>query len=133
MDNRINEIRKKIRALRVSRLEAESIMRDQVNRDEDCSFVGVPPPWSTASLGGKTFRTAVRAADALSVCHQPEDREIDRPRNSGNSACARRRSDRVSRELKTVEMSPFGTFETCQPAVNMSGYRVPEVSGARSK
>jgi uncharacterized protein YfkK (UPF0435 family) len=39
MDNRINEIRKKIRALRVSMLEAESIMRDQVNRDEDCSFV----------------------------------------------------------------------------------------------
>ena len=39
MDNRINEIRKKIRALRVSMLEAETIMRDQINRDEDCSFV----------------------------------------------------------------------------------------------
>ncbi len=39
MDNRISEIRKQIRALRVSMLEAEAIMRDQINRDEDCSFV----------------------------------------------------------------------------------------------
>jgi hypothetical protein len=39
MDNRINEIRKLIRALRVSMLEAEAIMREQVNQDLDCSFV----------------------------------------------------------------------------------------------
>jgi hypothetical protein len=39
MDNRINEIRKQIRALRVSMLEAEAIMREQINRDEDCTFV----------------------------------------------------------------------------------------------
>lgn len=39
MDNRINEIRKKIRALRVSMLEAEAIMHVQINRDEDCSEV----------------------------------------------------------------------------------------------
>jgi hypothetical protein len=39
MDNRINEIRKQIRALRVSMLEAEGIMREQINRDEDCSWV----------------------------------------------------------------------------------------------
>ncbi|WP_456623750.1 MULTISPECIES: hypothetical protein [unclassified Bradyrhizobium] len=39
MDNRINEIRRTIRALRVSMLEAEAIMREQINRDEDCSFV----------------------------------------------------------------------------------------------
>lgn len=39
MDNRINEIRRTIRALRVSMLEAEAIMRDQVDRDEDCTFV----------------------------------------------------------------------------------------------
>jgi hypothetical protein len=38
MDNRINEIRKQIRALRVSMLEAEAIMHEQINRDEDCSF-----------------------------------------------------------------------------------------------
>jgi hypothetical protein len=39
MDNRINEIRRQIRALRVSMMEAEAIMREQVNRGEDCSFV----------------------------------------------------------------------------------------------
>jgi hypothetical protein len=39
MDNRINEIRKQIRALRISMLEAEAIMREQINRDDDCSFV----------------------------------------------------------------------------------------------
>jgi hypothetical protein len=39
MDNRISQIRKQIRALRVSMLEAEAIMREQINRDEECSFV----------------------------------------------------------------------------------------------
>jgi len=39
MDNRINELRKQIRALRVSMLEAEAIMREQINRGEDCAFV----------------------------------------------------------------------------------------------
>ncbi len=39
MDNRINEIRRTIRALRVSMLEAEAIMHEQIKRDEDCSFV----------------------------------------------------------------------------------------------
>jgi hypothetical protein len=39
MDNRISEIRKQIRALRVSMIEVEAIMRDQINRDENCSFV----------------------------------------------------------------------------------------------
>ena len=39
MDNRINEIRRQIRALRVSMLEAEAIMHEQINRDEDCAFV----------------------------------------------------------------------------------------------
>lgn len=39
MDNRINEIRRLIRALRVSMLEAEAIMREQINLDQECSFV----------------------------------------------------------------------------------------------
>lgn len=39
MDNRISQLRKQIRALRVSMLEAEAIMHDQIKRDEDCSFV----------------------------------------------------------------------------------------------
>ena len=39
MDNRINELRKLIRALRLSMLEAEAIMREQINQDLECSFV----------------------------------------------------------------------------------------------
>jgi hypothetical protein len=39
MDNRISDIRRTIRALRVSMREAEAIMHEQINRDEDCSFV----------------------------------------------------------------------------------------------
>jgi hypothetical protein len=39
MDNRISDIRRQIRALRGSMLEAEAIMREQINRDEGCSFV----------------------------------------------------------------------------------------------
>ena len=39
MDNKISEIRKKIRCLRVSMLEAEDVMHDQIRRDEECSEV----------------------------------------------------------------------------------------------
>jgi hypothetical protein len=39
MDNRISEIRKVIRALRVSMREAEAIMHEQIKRNEDCTFV----------------------------------------------------------------------------------------------
>jgi hypothetical protein len=39
MNNRVNEVRKQIRALRLSMLEAESVVREQINRDQDCSFV----------------------------------------------------------------------------------------------
>jgi hypothetical protein len=39
MDNRISEIRRKIRALRVSMLEAEAVMRDQIQRDEACAEI----------------------------------------------------------------------------------------------
>jgi hypothetical protein len=39
MDNRINEIRNRIKALRVSMLEAEAIMHEQINRDEECSEI----------------------------------------------------------------------------------------------
>jgi hypothetical protein len=37
MDNKLNEIRRKIRFLRSEMLNAEAIIRQQVNRDEDCS------------------------------------------------------------------------------------------------
>jgi hypothetical protein len=39
MDNRVSEIRRQIRSLRVTMIEAEAIMRDQINRDETCAFV----------------------------------------------------------------------------------------------
>ncbi len=37
MDNKLNEIRRKIRFLRSEMLSAEAAIRKQVNRDEDCS------------------------------------------------------------------------------------------------
>lgn len=37
MDNKINEIRRKISALRVEMTLVEATVRDQVNRDVDCS------------------------------------------------------------------------------------------------
>jgi len=37
MDNKLNEIRRKIRFLRLEMLSAEATIRQQVNRDEDCS------------------------------------------------------------------------------------------------
>lgn len=39
MNNRINELRKMIRALRVSMMEAEAAIRDQIRHERDCSFV----------------------------------------------------------------------------------------------
>jgi hypothetical protein len=37
MDNRLNELRRKIRALRLKMLEMEASIRDQVNNDRDCT------------------------------------------------------------------------------------------------
>jgi hypothetical protein len=37
MDNKLNEIRRKIRFLRQEMLSAEATIRKQVNQDEDCS------------------------------------------------------------------------------------------------
>ena len=37
MDNKINEIRRKISSLRAKMLDAEGSIRDQVNRDLDCT------------------------------------------------------------------------------------------------
>ena len=41
MDNRLNEIRRKIRSLRSEMLVAEDTMRKQINRDEDCTEVSL--------------------------------------------------------------------------------------------
>jgi hypothetical protein len=40
VDNSISEIRRKIRALRTKMLDAERLMRGQMQRDEDCSVTG---------------------------------------------------------------------------------------------
>ena len=37
MDNRLNEIRRKIRFLRAEMLSAEQAIRQQINRDEGCA------------------------------------------------------------------------------------------------
>lgn len=37
MDNRLNEIRRKIRFLRSEMLSAEGTIRQQINHDEDCA------------------------------------------------------------------------------------------------
>ena len=37
MNNKLNEIRRKIRFLRAEMLSAESTIRQQINRDEDCA------------------------------------------------------------------------------------------------
>ena len=39
MNNRVNEVRKMIKALRVSMIEAEAAMRDQIRHDRNCTFV----------------------------------------------------------------------------------------------
>jgi hypothetical protein len=39
MNNKINEIRRKIRALRVSMLQAEALMRERIGRDQECSEI----------------------------------------------------------------------------------------------
>jgi hypothetical protein len=36
MDNRINELRRKIRALRMDMFDVEAAVRDQIDRDRDC-------------------------------------------------------------------------------------------------
>jgi hypothetical protein len=41
MDNKLNEIRRKIRFLRAEMLGAEDNIRQQVNRDEDCSAAAI--------------------------------------------------------------------------------------------
>jgi hypothetical protein len=59
MDNRISEIRRQIRALRVSMLEAEAIMREQINRDQECSFVAGGNPGDAHGherVGSRTSR-----------------------------------------------------------------------------
>src|SRR3954454_8075681 len=68
MDNRINEIRRIIRALRVSMREAEAIMHEQINRDEDCAFVaGEGLKMRTGMSGLAQERAALGDTDPIIV------------------------------------------------------------------
>jgi hypothetical protein len=40
MDNRINEIRRRISALRAGMVRVEAVMRNQINHDLDCTEAG---------------------------------------------------------------------------------------------
>ncbi|MBW7973245.1 hypothetical protein [Bradyrhizobium sp. BR 10289] len=68
MDNRISEVRRVIRALRVSMREAEAIMHEQINRDEDCSFVaGEVLKMRTVMSGLARERAALGDTDPIIV------------------------------------------------------------------
>ncbi|MGY8706451.1 hypothetical protein RAD16_12000 [Bradyrhizobium sp. 18BD] len=68
MDNRISEIRRVIRALRVSMREAEAIMHEQINRDEDCTFVAEEVmKMRTVMSGLVRERTALGDTDPIVV------------------------------------------------------------------
>ncbi|RXT34671.1 hypothetical protein [Bradyrhizobium betae] len=68
MDNRISEIRRVIRALRVSMREAEAIMHEQINRDEDCTFVaGEVLKMRTVMSGLAQERVALGDTDPILV------------------------------------------------------------------
>ena len=41
MDNKLNEIRRKISGLRAKMLDAEGSIRDQINRDLDCTETSI--------------------------------------------------------------------------------------------
>jgi len=65
MDNKINEIRRKISALRAKMLDIEGSIRDQINRDLDCA---------ETSLGLMAMRremvSLIRERDALGGSEQ---------------------------------------------------------------
>ncbi|MCK1396001.1 hypothetical protein [Bradyrhizobium sp. 1] len=68
MDNRISEIRRVIRALRVSMRGAEAIMHEQINRDEDCTFVaGEVLKMRTVMSGLAQERAALGDTDPIIV------------------------------------------------------------------
>ena len=68
MDIRISEIRRVIRALRVSMREAEAIMHEQINRDEDCTFVAEEVmKMRTVMSGLVRERTALGDTDPIVV------------------------------------------------------------------
>ena len=92
MDNKLNEIRRKIRILRADMLSAEDNIRKQVNRDEDCSVAATHLLAMRAAMvclvterePARRRRAAAqcrRAAETGGACGRPEalDRGADPP------------------------------------------------------
>ncbi|MCK1393760.1 hypothetical protein [Bradyrhizobium sp. 1] len=89
MDTRINQIRRIIRALRVSMREAEAIMHEQINRDEDCTFVAEEVMKMRVVMGGLVQeRAALGDTDPIIVASlfiprrrpTPPRARLDQPR-----------------------------------------------------
>ena len=91
MDNKINEIRRKISALRAKMLDTEGSIRDQINHDMDCtdaslrlmdmrremiSLIG-----QRDSLGGG--ETCPNIAERLKENYRAPDRRVSGKRISG--------------------------------------------------
>jgi hypothetical protein len=92
MHNRVGEVRRLIRTLRLSMLEAEAVMREQINRDEDCSFVAGDILKMRAVMAGlvqervtlgdnapiivDTARTPRRVTAGLPVFSRPAKRQL---------------------------------------------------------
>ena len=86
MDNRISEIRKVIRALRVSMREAEAIMHEQIKRDENCGFVA-REVMKMRIVMSELVRERTRLGDTdpiiVSACVIPRRRPAGRRAGSG--------------------------------------------------
>jgi hypothetical protein len=96
MDNRISEIRRVIRALRVSMREAEAIMHEQINRDEDCTFVaGEVLKMRTVMSGLARERVALGDTDPIIVAslfvprRRPTPSRVEKGSPVSNIATAR--------------------------------------------
>ena len=96
MDNQINEIRRKIRALRVNMLQAETIMRDHIDRDEECSEIA-----GEILVMRAVMSQLVRDRAALG----------DREPILVNSFYIPRRAPEVKRSHKPVKRRPDATCE----------------------
>ena len=84
MDNRLNELRRKISTLRIDMLEMEASIRDQVNDDRDCTesalrlmavrreLTAMVAEW--ARLGGKESLPAIH--ERLRQTYRPDRRPM---------------------------------------------------------
>ena len=84
MDNRLNELRRKISTLRIDMLEMEASIRDQVNDDRDCTesalrlmalrreLTAMVGEW--ARLGGKESLPAIH--ERLRQTYRPDRRPM---------------------------------------------------------